>query len=320
MRSISEKSARLTVQPLNAPPSSDAAASSATRSRKIGDIVDYQIAGGSRRVVSTIATNPPTLRERVIRELRNEGYRLKEIAELLGITIQRVSQIERQMMVRRDGVNRRDGAGKLTPRRIKTTENFAKRLDSINSSYEACFDSILRRTYKRQHHLDKRAKRFESSLFLKLWPLIELYRGNPFSFSKLLEDFPQIAKEHHLRQLLCRLRRIGLLKTIGLMRVTGHNLPEVVMVEAPLEQQAADSIERLVVRWTKKLQQLQWEYRFARPARSLDSVRMRLIESFTEQGLSADEIVGIFGKGVPYSSRAIAEQATRSADQHIFAT
>ena len=102
------------------------------------------------------------------------------------------------------------------------------------------------------------------------------------------------------------------------MKIAGHNLPEVVMIETPIEQQAAGSIERLVVRWSKKLQQLQWEYRFVQPPRSIDSLRKRLIENLTEQGFSAHEIASIFGKGVPCSSKGIADQASNNADQQIF--
>ena len=93
MRLNSEKSARLAFHPLQEQPSSLEAENVGIRRPKVPGAIDCGIEETTPRAYSTSPENRSALRARVIRDLRAEGYRLKEIAELLGITIQRVSQI-----------------------------------------------------------------------------------------------------------------------------------------------------------------------------------------------------------------------------------
>jgi hypothetical protein len=249
------------------------------------------------------------LRELLLCDLREEGYTLGEIGKLFGITRQRVSQIERKM-VRRAAVRCYDktGHGRLRSRsnpirnlyemRIRriTREEFESRLDSINRFYEPQFENILKRRYKRPGFLDTGSGASEITDFWKLWPLIELYHGTPFTFSKLLGDFPQLTKQSHLPQLLCRLRRTGLLQKVGVVNVKGHNHPEVLMAEAPIEQHVTATIERLVASWSRKLQRLRSAYRPTRPTRSIELTRQCLLERLIGEGVPSDEIEKVLGR------------------------
>jgi hypothetical protein len=193
------------------------------------------------------------LREKVIWNLREDGYSDREIADLLGITKQRVSQIERRLILRaetsRTGESRLMGGAKnlrwkaARPVRKVTDDDFARHLGVLNRYYQAQFQRILTRGYNRQkprHRTGNPA----TALFWKVWPSIEVYDHQPFSFSRLLKDFPTLAQQPHLPQLLARLRRKGLLRKVGSIRIDGQNLPEVLMAQTPWEEFVAPSIEK----------------------------------------------------------------------------
>ena len=246
-----------------------------------------------------IRENATTLRERVIGDLRREGYRFREIAELLGISKQRASKIAGRMIVRVNVARMKKHHRAVNWRKSQfvrgiTDDEFARRLETVNRNFEARFDSILNQTYKRRGFLDKCAEAPRYTLFTKLWPLIELYGKRPFSFSKIVRDFPRLAKEPHLSQLLFRLRKTGLLEKVGSTRAEGHNRPEVLMVERPIEQIAAGRIEEVVVRWSKKLNQLRRDYQTTRPVQPIQSLRRSLIGNLMEEGFSTTEIQSIF--------------------------
>ncbi len=253
---------------------------------------------------SEIREEAKTLREQVIWELREQGYRFREIAELLGITKQRASQIARRLILRAKASKRkRHGPvgghrkavrwkAKSHVRRV-TPDDFSRRLDALNGYYEAQLRRILKGGYNRQRfHIA--AESPLSTLFWRVWPLIELYEFKPFSFSKLTVDFPSMAQQPHLTQLLSRLRRKGRLRNVGSVRIEGHNLPEVLMVQIPIEQYLAPKVEKLVVKWSLKLEQLQRTYRPSQPVRSIESLRKYLVQTLMEEGHSAFEIERVF--------------------------
>ncbi len=247
-----------------------------------------------------------SLRDRIVWDLRQQGYRFREIAELMGITKQRVSQIERRLIQRARSAPKKTrglaagpprAIGKKEESRIRsvTSEEFNRRLDALNRSYENQLNRILARGYNRQR-IHTRGHHRASTLFQKVWPLIELYELRPFSFSKLVGDFPSLARQPHLPQLLCRLRTRGQLRKLGSIRIEGHNLPEALIAEAPIEQYAAPCIEKLVVRWSRKLEQLRCSYSATRPAQSIQSLRQSLIQTLLDQGHPAVEIERVFGR------------------------
>ena len=219
---------------------------------------------------SEIRREAKSPRERLLWDLRQQGRSLKEIAEMLGITRQRVSQIETRM-IRRAVLSRSSGGGTKAGLRkivwkknasyvhLETYHDFERRLYALNARYEA----RLKRIVKRLHRW-KKANLLgptPSSLFRKVWPLIERYGDKPFHFSKLLEDFPILAREPHLPQLLSRLRKKGLLRRVGAIQLDSHNLPEVLMARTRLEESAATQIDKLAVRWALKLRELDSKYR-----------------------------------------------------------
>jgi len=253
---------------------------------------------------SEVREEAKTLREQVIWELREQGYRFREIAQLLGITKQRASQIERQLILRamaskrkRPGPvgGRRKGVrwkAKSHVRRV-TPDDFSRRLDALNGYYEAQLHRILKRGYNQQRfHI--RAESSLSTLFWRVWPLIEMYEFKPFSFSKLTGDFPSMARQPHLTQLLSRLRSKGRLGNVGSVRMEGHNLPEVLMVQIPIEQYVAPKVEKLAVKWSLKLEQLQCTYLPSRQVRSIESLQKYLVRTLMEEGHSAFEIERVF--------------------------
>jgi hypothetical protein len=188
--------------------------------------------------------------------------------------------------------SRRDAICRIYKMRMQriTKEEFASRLDAINSAYQAKFDRILERKYKRQQFFLRCSGTYETTEFWKLWPLIERYNRKPFSFSKLIADFPQLAHQSHLPQLLCRLRRTALLQRVGVVKVRGHNLPEVLMAEAPIEEHVAATIERMVQRWSSKLLGLQHAYRPTRQSGSSEMIRRGLAKRLLAEGISRNEI------------------------------
>jgi hypothetical protein len=258
-----------------------------------------------RLASSEVRETAKSLRELLLWDLREAGYSFREIGELLGITKQRASQIERKMVARATARSfDRAGHHLLKHRRNAicsayhvrvlriTGQEFESRLDAINRSYTAKFDRILERGYKRKRFADCSGA-YETTEFWKLWPLIERYHRKPFCFSKLVSDFPQLANQPHLPQLLSRLRRTALLQKVGLVKVGTHNLPEILMAEAPIEQHVAATIEKLVVSWSRKLQRLQSEYRPIRPTRSIELTRQWLIERLLAEGVSRAEVVRV---------------------------
>ena len=248
----------------------------------------------------------PNLREQVIWSLREQGYRDREIAEVMGITRQRVSQIERRLVARAMAAKTSRnhlavGAPKALRRHAKvrvhavTSEDFERRLNTVNRYYDQQLQRLLKGGYNRQK---SSARAPMSPLFWKVWPLIEGYQLAPFSFSKLLGDFPALAQEAHLAQLLSRLRKKGLLQAVGSVRVKGQNLPEVLMAQTPIEKFIAPKIQKLVAGWARDLKHLNSTFCPDLPAnrlaRSTESIRNHLIKSLFAEGRSAAEIENLF--------------------------
>jgi len=219
-----------------------------------------------------------TFREQVLCDLREEGYSFSQIAEILGVSRQRASQLE-GVLVRR-ALAARSKKSKLarpveltwreTPRALRrvSADVFYKRLNGINTRYEIQFDRILKDQFRRRKF--GRGVRPElSTLFSKTWPLIKSYQGSAFNFSKLVGDFAVLVDEPHLSQLLSRLRAKGFLRKVGTVRVGHHNLPEIFMVEVPVDQHAAFLLEELVLRWSRGLSQLEASWRIAESTQSL---------------------------------------------------
>ena len=220
---------------------------------------------------SEIRQEARSLRELLLWDLREQGYCLREIAGVLGITKQRVSQLETGMIRRAVIAKAKAFDATSNPRKIvwkrntsyvdlMTYDDFEKRVDALNARYEAQLKRILRRSHRWQTAGLSEPSR--STLFRKVWPLIERYRDQPFNFSKLVEDFPVLARQPHLRQLLSRLRRQGLLRKVGAVRIESHNLPEVLMARTALEESVATQIEKLTSVWGRKLRELEAGYRF----------------------------------------------------------
>ena len=193
---------------------------------------------------SEVRNEAKTLRERVVWDLREEGYRHREIANVLGMTKQRASQIERELILRaaasKSNRERLSNSPSKTLRRTGNrrvrgiaVDDFMRRLDAINGGYEKQLHHILRSGYNRQKS-HARGKDAESTLFWKVWPLIERYELRPFSFSSLVGDFACLSEQSHLPQLLSRLRRRGLLRKVGTVRIRGQNLPEIMMAQIPI--------------------------------------------------------------------------------------
>ena len=174
-----------------------------------------------------------------------------------------------------------------------TPDDFAKRLNALNDYYEAQLQHILRRGYNRQR-LHIRSGSTFSTLFWRAWPLIESYELKPFSFSKLIRDFPSLAQQLYLAQLLSHLRRRGLLRKVGSVRMEGHNLPEVVMAQTPIEEYTRPKVDKLAVRWSIKLEQFKCTYRPTRPNRSIRSLRKNLVQNLFDEGYSPFEIERVF--------------------------
>ncbi len=274
---MSSKAPRQRNQP--ATPGKKSPASAPPRKRRKSFKAQRRVAptGNILLTPSDIRREAKSPRERLLWDLRQQGCRLREIAETLGITRQRVSQIETRMIRRAVLLKSEAGRANVDPRKIvwkknasyvhlETHRDFERRLDALNARYEA----RLKRIVKRLHRWQKAnlLGPNPSSLFRKVWPLVESYRDKPFHFSKLSEDFPILARELHLPQLLSRLRRKGLLRRVGTVQLDGHNLPEVLMARTRLEESAATQIDKLATRWALKLRELESQYRSFRPAQS----------------------------------------------------
>jgi hypothetical protein len=254
-----------------------------------------------RLAPSEVRATAQNLRELLLWDLREEGYTFRETGELFGMTKQRVSQIERKMILRTSGrVLEGRPPAKIVcdlPRvriRAITSEEFNARLESINRFYQEQFARIIERGYKRQRRSKQRSGAQATSEFWRVWPFIEAYDKQPFSFSKLLSDFPQLFYEPHLAQHLSRLRRTGLLQKVGRIKVKGHPHPEVLMAEAPVEQHVTAAIERLVARWSEKLRRLRMTRRPYRPNRSIELTRQWLIERLLTEGIPRSQIDEVF--------------------------
>ena len=249
-----------------------------------------------------IPPNDLCVRKWLISDLRRKGYRLREIGALLGLTRQRVYQIERRL-VRRSAskhpkakkylrtISRAPAADSM--RRILSAVEYNKRLDELNQRYERQLQRILHVSYKRpRSHTAKSAP----TLFWKVWPCIERYGFRPFSFSHLISDHPALAREPLLAQLLSHLRKQRMLKKVGLERAPGHNLPEIIMVQASLEEYVAPIVEKLAARWSVKLSEFQRTYSETRPTLSIDALRESLIHNLNNRGMRALEIEDTFAR------------------------
>jgi len=258
-----------------------------------------------RLSTSEIRATARNLRELLLWDLREEGYTFREIGELFGMSRQRASQLERKMVRRASGAKLKKRPQSLRPLpmaisnapkmwiRTITKEDFEGRLARINRLYQEQFIRVVQRNYNRKHPSELRAQ--ASSEFWRVWPLIETYQKQPFSYSRLTADFPQLAGERHLAQFLNRLRRTGLLRKVGTLKVAGHNLPEVLMAEAPVELHVNGAIERLVERWSDQLLRLQATHRPNRPSRSIEFIRQYLIDRLIGEGISRSETEQVFG-------------------------
>ncbi len=271
---ICAKSGKEIAPGLNAP------VRNARKSPLVGkDLAPTQTGGDRRLTPSEIRQEARSLRELLLWDLREQGYCLREIAGVLGITRQRVSQLETGM-VRRAVISKSRtfnpllDPGKIVWKRntsyvkLVTFQEFEKRVDALNARYEAHLKRVLKRFYWRQITW-ARKEPSPSTLFRKVWPLIESYQEKPFNFSKLIEDFPALAQEPHLSQLLSRLRRQGLLRRVGSVRMVSHNLPEVLMARTSWKESAAMQIEKLALVWSRKLLELEARYQSIRPNQTL---------------------------------------------------
>src|ERR1700683_401844 len=152
------------------------------------------------------------LRERVLGDLREEGYTFQEIAQLLGITRQRADQIEKRIGRGRNPAKSRtktqernwfEGSAKKQPGRVRviTPEDFARRLAKINRYYEERVDLILSGRLKARRQTDHGCiKNRSTDLFEKVRRGIRRYKGEPFHLSELVGDCPELVGELYLPQ------------------------------------------------------------------------------------------------------------------------
>ena len=268
------------------------------------------VACNNRNQLSISLEIPPTdgcVRTWLIRDLRRKGYRLREIGELLGLTKQRICQIERRLIrnatpVRRKhtkGVGLTSGEAKpVSIRRAISVGEYNKRLDELNARYEKQLRHILQGRYRRPRFYSA-TTRSAPTLFSKAWPCIEQYAFEPFSYTKLISDHSRLAREPMLAQLLCRLRKQRILKKVGIERTAGHNLPEVIMVQTSIEEYVAPIVETLAARWSARLMEFQRTYAPTRPILPIDDLRESLIQHLTSRGMTALEIEDTFARIAP---------------------
>ena len=266
-------------------------------------------------VPSQVRATARNLRELLLWDLREEGYTFREIGELFRMTKQRASQIERRMILRATANALKGTSAALRPHlqsvrntpttwiRTITREEFEDRLARINHDFERQFLKIIERDYKRQRVTIRKGATKERTEFRRIWPYVEAYGKRPFTFSRLVADFPQLSSEPHLAQLLSRLRRTGLLQKVGTVKAAGHNHPEVLMVEAPIEQHAAAAIERLTAKWSARLRRLQGLRRPSRPNRSIELSRQWLTDKLLVKGFHCTRLKRSSGLARPIPSR-----------------
>jgi hypothetical protein len=84
------------------------------------------------------------------------------------------------------------------------------------------------------------------------------------------------------------------LRKVGTVRIRGQNLPEIMMAQIPIEQFVAPKIEKLVAKWTRKLEQLKSAYCPNRTDRSIQSIRKELMQALMKEGRSQSEIEAVF--------------------------
>src|SRR5208283_5807208 len=112
-------------------------------------------AGNIRLTPSEIRQEAKSPRERLLWDLRQQGRCLREIAAMLGITRQRVSQIETRMIRRavisKSGLrNASAGPRRMVWKknvnyvRIFTFHEFERRLDALNARFKARLRRILK--------------------------------------------------------------------------------------------------------------------------------------------------------------------------------
>ena len=268
------------------------------------------VACNNRNQLSISLEIPPTdgcVRMWLIRDLRRKGYRLREIGDLLGLTRQRVYQIERRSLrniasarrkhSKRTALSRRGVKG-ISIRRAIGIGEYNRRLDELNARYEKQLRQILEGRYRRPRFHSATA-RSSPTLFWKAWPCIEQYDFQPFSYTKLISHHSKLAREPMLPQLLCRLRKQRLLKKVGVERTAGHNLPEVVMVQASIEEYVAPMVDKLIARWSAKLIEFQHIYTPTRPILPIDDLRESLMQHLTSRGMTAIEIEDTFARIAP---------------------
>jgi hypothetical protein len=263
--------------------------------------------GAIRLAPSEVRATAKNLRELLIWDLREEGYTFREIGELFSMTKQRASQIDRKLILRATAHSLKGTSAAPRPHlqsirstptiwiRTITREEFEDRLARINQDFERQFAKIIERDYKRQRMPAREGAARERTEFRRIWPYVEAYEKRPFSFSNLVADFPQLSGEPYLAQLLSRLRKTGLLQKVGMVTAVGHNHPEVLMVEAPIEQHAAAAIERLTAKWSAQLRRLQMLRRPNRPNRSIEASRQWLTDKLLGEGISLRQIEEAFG-------------------------
>jgi hypothetical protein len=258
--------------------------------------------GNLRLTASEIRQEARSLRELLLWDLREQGYCLREIAGVLGITRQRVSQLETGMIRRAVISKSRTFNPFLDPRKLVwrrntsyvklvTFQEFEKRVDALNARYEAHLKRILKRFYWRQMTWTRHGPS-SSTLFRKVWPLIERYQEKPFNFSKLIEDFPALAQEPYVSQLLSRLRRQGLLQKVGSVRKASHNLPEVLMARTSWTESAATQIEKLASIWSRKLLELEARYQSIRPNQTLRDRIREILRQQNRRTVDFDKALG----------------------------
>lgn len=233
------------------------------------------------------------VRDLVLLQLRQDGYPLSEIANLLGFSRQRAAQIYRRLVdeastewqhptIRTLAVSRSTRRASV---HAVTDRDFSRRLERLNNYFEARVRRVLKHLHKRQL-LNVRRRYISTTMFWRVWPLIEAYEGKPFSFSQLVADHPELLQEKHLAQFLSRLRRKGLLAKAGLLRFSGHNLPEVLMVERPQEQTCSRFLEPLFSRWSRELRRIDARFR----VRNSQSLRQDLLNAIAEFGFSENDL------------------------------
>src|ERR1700722_16280661 len=165
-----------------------------------------------RLEASEIRAAARNLRELLLWALREEGYTFREIGELFGMTKQRASQLERKMILRA-GARANQGqrqSSRLQPKslfngprnwlRTITKEEFEGQLAKINHLYQQQFIRIVQRSYRRKHLSDRPDGANSASEFWRVWPFVETYQRQPFSYSRLVRDFSHLRKIPRLAQ------------------------------------------------------------------------------------------------------------------------